>query len=102
MIDGYCHCVAALPNIIQQHLSTKAMTPINISTETLQNISSFAEQFNLSLNDFFEQIIQGKLAIVDAGELEDLLDVRDAIAAETDPENIERIPLDIVKQELGL
>lgn len=78
------------------------MTPINISTETLQNISSFAEQFNLSLNDFFEQIIQGKLAIVDAGELEDLLDVRDAIAAETDPENTERIPLDTVKQELGL
>ncbi|ANV91250.1 hypothetical protein [Picosynechococcus sp. PCC 8807] len=78
------------------------MTSLQISAESLQGISTLAAQLNLSVDDFFKQIIQGKLAIIDAEELEDLLDVHDAIAAETNPENQERISLETVKQELGL
>jgi hypothetical protein len=73
-----------------------------ISPETLQNFTVFAEQWNLSIDEFLKQIIQGKLAIIEAEELEDLLDVRDAIAAEADPENQTRISLDLLKQDLGL
>jgi len=35
-------------------------------------------------------------------ELEDFLDVRDAVSAESDPENQERVPWEAVKQELDL
>lgn len=40
--------------------------------------------------------------IPDAEELEDYLDLRDALLAEADPENQEQIPWEQVKQELGL
>ncbi|ANV85205.1 hypothetical protein AWQ21_12965 [Picosynechococcus sp. PCC 7003] len=78
------------------------MTSLQISAESLQGISALAAQLNLSVDDFFKQIIQGKLAIIDAEELEDLLDIHDAIEAEANPENQERVSLETVKQELGL
>ena len=40
--------------------------------------------------------------IPDSEELEDYLDLRDALLAEADPDNQERIPWEQVKQELGL
>ena len=78
------------------------MSQTQIPIETLANISNIAKQLNLSLNDFLEKIIQGQLAVVDAEELEDLLDVRDAIAAEADPINQERVSLATVKRELAI
>ncbi len=78
------------------------MNQTQVPIETLANISNIAKQLNLSLNDFLEKIIQGQLAVVDAEELEDLLDVRDAIAAEADPINQERVSLATVKRELAI
>ncbi|MEM9216298.1 MAG: hypothetical protein AAGD25_18370 [Cyanobacteria bacterium P01_F01_bin.150] len=78
------------------------MNSLSISSEVLTGITTLAQQFNLSTEELLASISQGKLAIIDADELEDLLDVRDAIAAESDPENQERIPWETVKQELGL
>ncbi|MEB3190870.1 MAG: ribbon-helix-helix domain-containing protein [Snowella sp.] len=77
------------------------MTSIQLANHTWNQLSDLAKQRNLSLNDFLEKIIQGQLAIIDADELEDLRDVHDAIVAESDPDNAETIPWNVVKQELG-
>jgi hypothetical protein len=78
------------------------MNQILLSDETLQGISSLANQLNLSLDGLLEQIVNGNLAVIDAEELEDLLDVRDARMAEADPQNKERVSWENVKQNLGL
>jgi DNA repair protein RadC len=76
------------------------MSSLSISSEVLTDISTLAQQFNLSTEELLTQIGQGKLVIIDADELEDLLDVRDAVMAEANPENQERVPWEVVKQEL--
>jgi uncharacterized protein YdhG (YjbR/CyaY superfamily) len=78
------------------------MSSLTVSSEVLAGISALAQQFNLSIEELLTWISQGKLAIIDAEELEDLLDVRDAVVAESDPENQERVPWEAVKQELDL
>jgi hypothetical protein len=78
------------------------MSQTQIPLETLANISNIAKQLNLSPTDFLEKIVQGQLAVIDAETLEDLLDVRDAIEAEADTINRERVSLAMVKQELGI
>jgi len=79
-----------------------SMSSLSLSQEILTGIETLAQQFNLSTEEFLSGISQGKLAIIDADELEDLLDVRDAVLAESDPENQERVPWQQVKQELNL
>ncbi|WP_353259766.1 hypothetical protein [Prochlorothrix hollandica] len=78
------------------------MSPLSISQNILAGLETLAQQFNLSMEEFLSGISQGKLAIIDADELEDLLDVRDAVLAESDPENQERVSWEQVKQELNL
>lgn len=78
------------------------MSILSLSSEVLTGISTLAQQFNLSTEELLAQIGQGKLVIIDADELEDLLDVKDAVIAEADPENQERVPWEVVKQELDL
>lgn len=78
------------------------MTSIQLANHTWNQLSDLAKQRNLSLNDFLEKIVQGQLAIIDADELEDLRDVHDAMVADSDPDNAETIPWNVIKQELGL
>ena len=78
------------------------MNQILLSDEISKGISDLANQLNLSIDSLLEQIVKGNLAIVNAEELEDLLDVRDAMIAEVDPENQERISWETVKNDLGL
>ncbi|MGA0197840.1 MAG: hypothetical protein ACO3NK_01725 [Prochlorotrichaceae cyanobacterium] len=78
------------------------MSSLTISPEILIGIETLAQQFNLSTEELLSGISQGKLAIINADELEDLLDVRDAILAESHPNNQERISWDLLKQEIGL
>lgn len=78
------------------------MSSLSVSREVLDGITALAQQFNLSPEELLTQMIQGKLVIIDADELEDLLDVKDAILAETDPENQERVTWEDVKQGLNL
>jgi uncharacterized protein YdhG (YjbR/CyaY superfamily) len=77
------------------------MSSLIVSSEVFAGISALAQQFNLSVEELLTWISQGKLAVIDAEELEDLLDVRDAILAESDPENQERVSWETVKQELN-
>jgi len=67
------------------------MSPLTVSSEVLSGISALAQQFNLTIEELLTWISQGKLAIIDADELEDLLDVRDAVMAKSDLENIEPV-----------
>ena len=78
------------------------MNQILLSDEILEGMSKLANQLNLSLDKLFEQIVKGNLAIIDAEDVEDLLDVRDAMMAEANPENQERVSWENVKQNLGL
>lgn len=78
------------------------MSSLSVSREVLDGITALAQQFNLSPEELLTQMIQGKLVIIDADELEDLLDVKDAILAEADPENQERVTWEEVKQGLNL
>jgi hypothetical protein len=78
------------------------MSSLTVSSEVLSGISALAQRFNLTIEELLTWISQGKLAIIDADELEDLLDVRDVVIAEFDPEHQEHVPWEAVKQELGL
>ena len=63
------------------------MNQLGLSTETLEGISLLANQLDLSINDFFEEIIQRKLTVINAKELEELLDIRDAIIGDFSYQN---------------
>ncbi len=78
------------------------MTQVTLSQDIFIGISNLADELNLSVDELLKQISQGKLTVIDAEELEDLLDVRDAIIAENDPNNQERISWKDVKKELNL
>lgn len=78
------------------------MNKLLVSDEILEGIANLANQLNLSVDGLLEQIVQGNLAIINAEELEDLLDVRDAMIAEDDPENQVRVTWETVKENLGL
>lgn len=78
------------------------MNQILLSDEISEGISDLANQLNLSIDGLLEQIVKGNLAIVNAEELEDLLDVRDAMIAEAAPENQECVSWETVKNNLGL
>ncbi|NJL57652.1 hypothetical protein HC928_22865 [bacterium] len=78
------------------------MSSLSISGEVLAGVTALAQQLNLSLEELLTGLSQGKLAVIEADELEDLLDVRDAILAEADPENQERVAWEAVKRELNL
>lgn len=75
---------------------------VTLTQDGWTGIESIAEKFNLSVSELLERVGSGELAIVDTEDLEDYLDLQDALAAEADPENQERISWEQVKQELGL
>jgi hypothetical protein len=78
------------------------MNQLTINQNILLGIEDIAKQFNLSVNELLEKISQGKLTIIDPEELEDLLDLKDAIQAENNPENDERVSWEVIKQNLNL
>jgi hypothetical protein len=78
------------------------MNQLKVSPQTWQKLKSFANYLNLSVTQLPEKIIQGELAIIDAEELEDLIDVQDTINAENDPENQQPIEWEVIKQVLNL
>ncbi len=78
------------------------MNQVILSQDIFTGIVQIANELNLSVNQVLEQINQGKLTIINTEELEDLIDFRDAIIAENDPENQERISWEDVKKDLGL
>lgn len=61
-----------------------------------------SQELNLSVNQLLEQINSGQLTIIKTEELEDLIDFRDAVLAESDLENQERVSWENIKQNLGL
>jgi len=78
------------------------MSSLSISSEVLVGIETLAQQFNISPEELLTRNSQGQLAIIDADELEDLLDINDALSAEVEPANQQRIPWAVVQQELDL
>lgn len=78
------------------------MIQVTLSQDILSRISKLADQFNLSVDELLQEISQGKLTVIDTETLEDLLDVRDAIIAEKDPDNQERVSWEDIKQDLEL
>jgi hypothetical protein len=82
--------------------SIKTRYEVNLPEEAWLGVETVAKKLNLSVSELFEQIGCGNLAIVDSEDLEDYLDLQDALEAEANPENQERISWEQVKQELGL
>ena len=78
------------------------MIQVTLSQDILSRISKLADQFNLSVDELLQEISQGKLTVIDTETLEDLLDVRDAIISEKDPDNQERVSWEDIKQDLEL
>ena len=78
------------------------MIQVTLSQDILSGISKLADQFNLSVDELLQEISQGKLTVIDTETLEDLLDVRDAIISEKDPDNQERVSWEDIKQDLEL
>jgi len=77
------------------------MNQLQISQENLTRIEEIAQQFNLSVNELLEHISQGELTVIESEELEDLIDLQDAIAAENDSENQERVSWELIKNNLS-
>lgn len=95
----------------KRHLLADSMNPTNsiktpyevtLTQEAWMGVETVAKKLNLSVSELFEQIGCGHLEIVDSENLEDYLDLRDALLAEANPVNQEKIPWEQVKQELGL
>ncbi len=61
-----------------------------------------AQKLNLSVSELFERVGRGQLTVVDLEELEDQLDLQDALEAEAHPDNQDPVAWEQVKQELGL
>ena len=78
------------------------MIQVTLSQDILSGISKLADHFNLSVDELLQEISQEKLTVIDTETLEDLLDVRDAIIAEKDPDNQERVSWEDIKQDLEL
>ncbi len=78
------------------------MTQVTLSQDILIGITNLANDLNLSVDELLKQISQGKLTVIDVEELEDLLDIRDAIIAENDANNQERMAWEDVKKDLNL
>ncbi|HEY9701412.1 MAG TPA: hypothetical protein V6C58_03145, partial [Allocoleopsis sp.] len=66
------------------------MNQLTMNQDIFLGIENIAKQFNLSIDELLEKISQGKLTVIDAEELEEMLDLQDAIQAENHPENQER------------
>jgi SepF-like predicted cell division protein (DUF552 family) len=94
----------SMDNLIKMNPTNSIKTPyeINLTQEAWREIEKVAQKHNLSVSELFEQIGNGNLAIVDSEDLEDYLDLQEALAAEAEEENQERVPWEQVKQELGL
>ncbi|MCL1463983.1 hypothetical protein [Argonema galeatum] len=75
---------------------------VTLTQDGWTGIACIAEKLNLSVSELLERVGSGELTIVDPEDLEDYLDLQDALEAEADPENQQRIPWEQVKQELGL
>ena len=75
---------------------------VTLSPEGWTGLENIARELNLSVSEMLERVGSGLLVIVDPEELEDYWDLQDAIEAEEDPENQERISWETVKTELGL
>ncbi len=75
---------------------------VSITSQAWNSIESLAHKFNLSVNELFERVGGGQLAIVNPEDIEDCLDLQEAIEAENNPENQERVSWEEVKQKLGL
>ncbi|MBD1810065.1 hypothetical protein H6F98_32135 [Microcoleus sp. FACHB-SPT15] len=81
---------------------TKTRYEVTLTQEAWAGVETAAKKLNLSVSELFEQIGCGLLEIVKPEDIEDYLDWQDALEAEANPENQERIPWEQVKQELGL
>ncbi len=81
---------------------TKTRYEVTLTQEAWTGVETVAKKLNLSVSELFEQIGCGLLEIVNPEDIEDYLDLQDALEAEANPENQERIPWEQVKQELGL
>ena len=75
---------------------------VQLTKKTWEEIQEVAKQYQLSVPEFLAKIGQKKLAVIDSEELEDYLDLQDALEAEAREENQERISWEQIKQELGL
>ena len=87
---------------MSQTNSIKTRYEVILFEEGQTGIKNIAENFNLSISELLDQIGCGSLAIVDSEDLEDYLDLQDALEAEADPDNQERISWEQVQQEIGL
>jgi uncharacterized membrane-anchored protein len=76
------------------------MNQLTMNQDIFLGIENIAKQFNLSVDELLEKISQGKLTVIDAEELEDMLDLQDAIHAENNPENQQRISWKTIKENL--
>ncbi|MGB3208204.1 MAG: hypothetical protein WBB28_24735 [Crinalium sp.] len=75
---------------------------VSITSQAWNSIESLANNFNLSVNELFERVGCGQLAIVNPEDIEDYLDLQEAIEAEKNQEDQEKVSWEDVKQELGL
>lgn len=75
---------------------------VQLSKKTWEEIQEVARQYQFSVAELLEKIGQKELTVIAPEELEDYLDLQEALQAEADEENKERIPWEQIKQELGL
>ncbi len=90
---------------MEESITTKTQIELTLSQEAWAGVQSIAAELNVSISELLEQVGQGELVVIDAKtmeEIEDRLDLQDALEAEADSENQERIPWEQVKQELRL
>ena len=97
----------SLPNLSherrpQAYDELKKLHRVSVTPTGWDGIQAIASELGFSVSELLERLGRRNLAVVDPEELEDRLDLQDALVAEADPENQERISWEQIKQELGL
>ena len=77
---------------------------LTLTDEAWAGVQSVANTLGISVSELLERVARGQLVVVDPEELEDSLDLQDALEAlaEAEATGEEPIPWEKVQAELGL
>jgi len=80
----------------------KKLHRLTVTPTGWNGVQAVASKHGFSVSELLEKLGRELLVAIDSEELEEILDLQDALVAEANPENREHVPWEQVKKELRL